>query len=837
MATGKAPAASAPRAIVQNPQPVPTGSQATSPPSKRDLTSWWKTFNKKSKKDEEEKAAASAPGIFGVPLSESIKYANVAISLQDENGNSFIYGYVPIVVAKCGVFLKEKATEQQGIFRLSGSAKRIKDLQTIFNSPDRYGKGLDWTGYTVNDAANILRRYLNQLPQPIIPLEIYERFREPLRHHQAQAVGELGEQRPDIGGFDLDAAIKAYQQLITELPLLNRQLLLYILDLLAVFASKSDLNYMTSANLAAIFQPGMLTHPKHDMVPQEYRLSQDVLIFLIENQDNFLIGMRGTAADARTVQEVQSGTNTPQATTPTTPGQGRSRNLMARSASNASAGADSIRKFGGLRRNVSVSSRHSKHSSSIPSPVTPMHGTQYASSNSGSGVHRSNTLPSRKSPVPGLPSPRFNRVPQSPTPTNAAISPSDAVSIPLAGPSSSQQVMPSSSSPAADRSPLVSSPKVQNMQDTSNLAVRPTAVERALSQERVYQNDKLTLQTPLPANTGQPVSPTPARERKVSNLFSKSPTSDNERKELRQPNKLRKRRIPGSTNPSAHSSSHSLQGTHAPFDGPSSPGLHTQSALHQAGAQLSNDTGLQPTFSNTQATPTSELPPQTTGNASDPDARPPYHPSDTTLKPARSPAPSTRSHSSVTDTSDFDQMDDPVARAEKRDKRQRWRLSSTQRNGQQQPEVGSNARRVGSVPGAEHSTSSISSASRPRRSFNNESNQPSLEQSGLPASSLQTSSGDSAAHGPAPVPPETEKKGPFGWIKAKMREAKEEKKEREADKERAKSPAAEKAERSGSRQSLSAAAEGMTVRGRSLDVKRENSTTRPADAAVGNSKM
>lgn len=47
-------------------------------------------------------------GIFGVPLRQSITYANVAISLVDEHGQSYIYGYVPIVVAKCGVFLKER---------------------------------------------------------------------------------------------------------------------------------------------------------------------------------------------------------------------------------------------------------------------------------------------------------------------------------------------------------------------------------------------------------------------------------------------------------------------------------------------------------------------------------------------------------------------------------------------------------------------------------------------------------------------------------------------------------------------------------------------------------
>lgn len=47
-------------------------------------------------------------GIFGVSLQSSIKYANVAISFMDDRGESSVYGYVPIVVAKCGVFLKEK---------------------------------------------------------------------------------------------------------------------------------------------------------------------------------------------------------------------------------------------------------------------------------------------------------------------------------------------------------------------------------------------------------------------------------------------------------------------------------------------------------------------------------------------------------------------------------------------------------------------------------------------------------------------------------------------------------------------------------------------------------
>ena len=48
------------------------------------------------------------PFVFDVALNVSIPYANVAISLLNEKGESYILGYIPIVIAKVGVFLKEK---------------------------------------------------------------------------------------------------------------------------------------------------------------------------------------------------------------------------------------------------------------------------------------------------------------------------------------------------------------------------------------------------------------------------------------------------------------------------------------------------------------------------------------------------------------------------------------------------------------------------------------------------------------------------------------------------------------------------------------------------------
>ena len=56
----------------------------------------------------EEGQSKSDVAIFGVPPRQSLRYANVAISTFDENRESYIYGYLPIIVAKCGLYIKEK---------------------------------------------------------------------------------------------------------------------------------------------------------------------------------------------------------------------------------------------------------------------------------------------------------------------------------------------------------------------------------------------------------------------------------------------------------------------------------------------------------------------------------------------------------------------------------------------------------------------------------------------------------------------------------------------------------------------------------------------------------
>ena len=176
-------------------------------------------------------------------------------------------------------------TKIKDLFTVSGSPLRLQKLEAAFNEPPHYGKAFDWSGYTVHDAASILLRFLLRLPEPIIPLGMYEAFQGPMR-----AV----EQRGSDSKFG-DQMIHEYQEQFALLPRCSRHLLLYLLDLLSVFDLQSDTNNLTAKRLATIFQPAILSPVRagEEFVEEEaYRqLSRDVITYLILYQNSFLIGM------------------------------------------------------------------------------------------------------------------------------------------------------------------------------------------------------------------------------------------------------------------------------------------------------------------------------------------------------------------------------------------------------------------------------------------------------------------------------------------------------------------------------------------------------------------
>ena len=166
-------------------------------------------------------------------------------------------------------------------------------------------------------------------------------------------------------------------------------------------------------------------------------------------------------------------------------------------------------------------------------------------------------------------------------------------------------------------------------------------------------------------------------------------------------------------------------------------------------------------------------------------------------------------------------LDDPSKKRER--KKRSWRSSFS--SAKKTNEFRTSTTQLGSNPIAEKSTASIVSTTRPRKSMTNDTQMSSTDASGT--TRIQSSSTESTPSKEKDREVSQEehekKKGPVGWFKAKLAQAKEERKEREAEKERAKSPARNVATaNTGSKQSLSAIAqERLPSRGRSLDVSRE----------------
>ena len=149
----------------------------------------------------------------------------------------------------------------------------VRELRQIFDTPDHYGKGIDWIDYTVHDAVGVLLLYLETFPESTIPFDAYESFRE-----------------VPIGSIEGSNAIRVYQDLIQNLPSPNRQLLLYLLDARSYLTYSSDINGLSTPLMASILQRAVLYHPDYESVPAELNINQTVLEFLIESEDQFLVG-------------------------------------------------------------------------------------------------------------------------------------------------------------------------------------------------------------------------------------------------------------------------------------------------------------------------------------------------------------------------------------------------------------------------------------------------------------------------------------------------------------------------------------------------------------------
>ncbi|KAI8803271.1 hypothetical protein BJ742DRAFT_829960 [Cladochytrium replicatum] len=144
---------------------------------------------------------------------------------------------IPLVMELCIAEVEKRGIESQGIYRLSGNKSTVEKFRTMFNQQD----AVDFsTEPDINVCAALLKLYLRELHNPLIPFDHYDRFIEVARVE------------------DRDERLLRLRDTIYMLPEPNFRALETLLRHLQRVAEYSHINKMEPANLAIVFGPSLL---------------------------------------------------------------------------------------------------------------------------------------------------------------------------------------------------------------------------------------------------------------------------------------------------------------------------------------------------------------------------------------------------------------------------------------------------------------------------------------------------------------------------------------------------------------------------------------------------
>uniref|UniRef100_A0A3P8VS22 Rho GTPase activating protein 25 n=1 Tax=Cynoglossus semilaevis TaxID=244447 RepID=A0A3P8VS22_CYNSE len=142
---------------------------------------------------------------------------------------------VPILVQKCVEFIKAHGLDEEGIFRLPGQDNTIKQFRDAFDAGERPSFPSDTDVHTV---ASLLKLYLRELPEPVVPWTQYQDFLDCTNM--------------------LDCSSTELEKQISLLPRINYNLLSYVCRFLFEVQRHSAVNKMTVENLATVMGINLL---------------------------------------------------------------------------------------------------------------------------------------------------------------------------------------------------------------------------------------------------------------------------------------------------------------------------------------------------------------------------------------------------------------------------------------------------------------------------------------------------------------------------------------------------------------------------------------------------
>jgi len=134
---------------------------------------------------------------------------------------------------------------------------------------------LDANRFTVHDCCSVLKKFISELPEPLLTDSHFELFRKIAYLRQPVSSSKK---------------LTAIQLLLLLLPAANRQLLHELLSLFQKILKYSNVNKMNSTSLATIFAPHLFCPRNFTAIELQQNLSviTDTLVFMIDNSTNVI---------------------------------------------------------------------------------------------------------------------------------------------------------------------------------------------------------------------------------------------------------------------------------------------------------------------------------------------------------------------------------------------------------------------------------------------------------------------------------------------------------------------------------------------------------------------
>ncbi|KAK2500143.1 hypothetical protein MC885_011378 [Smutsia gigantea] len=159
---------------------------------------------------------------------------------------------VPFVVTKCTAEIEQRALGVQGIYRVSGSRVRVERLCQAFEN----GRALvDLSGNSPHDISSVLKRFLQELTDPVVPFHLYDGFISLAKALHADPGHNPGTPSPS------PEVIRLLKNLLVHLPDSNYNTLRHLVAHLFRVAAQFEENKMSANNLGIVFGPTLLRPP------------------------------------------------------------------------------------------------------------------------------------------------------------------------------------------------------------------------------------------------------------------------------------------------------------------------------------------------------------------------------------------------------------------------------------------------------------------------------------------------------------------------------------------------------------------------------------------------